>query len=116
MSIEGYRAAKVIEIPKDSTATVLEWTVVNDGAVVDLTGATGIKLNTKTIDGTAVDTDVAGTITNSPGTDGKVDLPLSAGTVGTIRDLVADVRYTPSGGGEIVSYPAILRIMAGGKP
>ena len=115
MSVESYRAARVIEVPKDSTATVLELEAVDDGAAINLTGATLIKLNTKTIDGVAVDVDVACTITNSPGTDGKVDAPVSAAMVGTVRDLIADLRWTIAGL-QTVSYPFIIRMIAGGKP
>jgi len=114
MSIESHRAMQVIEIPKDSTATVIEFTVVNDGAAVDISTATGMVFNTRTIDGVQVDDNVAATFTTT-GADGKLDCPVSAATVGTLRELIADVRYT-IGGLQITSYAKLLRILPGGRP
>lgn len=113
MSVESYRSARVYEIPKDSTASVVEFVVRNDGAAVDISSATNLLFNTSDLDENAVDVDVACSFTTD-GTDGKIDAPVSASTVGTVRDLVADVRYTIAGK-VIVSYPCILRIIKGAK-
>jgi len=114
MSIESYRAARVIEIPKGATSAVIEMLVTEDGAAVgDISAASGLLFNSRTIDGTQVDADVAASFTTD-GTDSKLDLPLSAATVGTVRDLVADYRYTLAGDAW-VSFPFIIRIIEGAK-
>ena len=115
MTYESYRAAPVIEVPLDSTATIIELQIVFDGSAVDITGATAILFYSKTMDGVQIDNGVAGSITNAPGTDGKVDIPVSAAFIGTARDLLCDVRYTEAGGDDVVSFPVIFRIFSGGK-
>ena len=114
MSVESYRAMKVYEIPKGTTGATIEMLVTHDGAAVgDISAATGLLFNTSTIDRVAVDSDVAASFTTD-GTDSKIDLPLSAATVGTVRDLVADYRYTLAGD-LWVSFPFLIRIIEGAK-
>ena len=114
MSYEGYRAHRVVELPKGSTGAVIEVTVTEDGAAVgDISAATSILFNTKTIDGVAIDSDVVAAFTNT-GADSKLDLPVSAATVGTVRELIADYRYT-LGGENFVSFPFVIRIVDGAK-
>ena len=115
MSTEYFRTMPVIEVPKDSTGTILEGTVTQNGVAVDLSGATGAKLfyckdlnEVQIVDG--------GTASfTTDGTNGKVEFQLTSVVVGTIRELIAHFEIRKYNTGNLITYPMILRIIQTGK-
>lgn len=115
MAREQHASMVVVEVPQDSTGSVLVVEFKAAGVASDLSAATGAKLyNAKTVDGAAVVTDgVAAWYTD--GSDGKVSITMTTGLVGTPRDLYMDVEVQGYSGGNLVSYVFILRTMPRAK-
>jgi len=109
MSGESTRTMPVVEVPIGSTGTILERTLVDDGAAVDLSGATGsITYSAKDIEGTAIVTDAAAAF-STDGSDGKVRFTLTAALVGAQGDKIITFTVGGYNSGNLVSYPFILR-------
>ena len=111
MTIESRRSFRVIEVPQGSTGAFLVLTMKNNGSGVNVSAATTIRYCAKTMTGTAIATDVAGS-KYTTGADGKVKFQLTAALV-TIapRDILFHVEALPINGGTLVSETVILRVV-----
>ncbi len=116
MSLSHAFSPPVVRVPQDSTATVLRVTFHDeDGAIVDLSSATGAKLfHASTIDGTAVTTDGAAVFTTD-GSDGQVQYQLTSAEVGIVRDLRCEFEIQGYNGGNLISEEIILRVVERAK-
>lgn len=115
MSKELMRAKPVFEIPVGSTGTYVVATLMNNGAAVDISGASGSLLfHSKTIGGTAIVT--AGTAElYTDGTDGKVKYLLDATTSGTVRDVDCSFEVQGFNGGNLQTFLFTLRFTPTGR-
>jgi hypothetical protein len=106
------RAAAVVRVPQDSTATVLRATFVDEnGDALDLSGATGSKyFHASTQAGVQVTYQGAATFTTD-GSDGKVQFALTSTEVGTIRTLRCEFEVQGYSGGNLVGEMFLLKII-----
>ena len=114
MSID-YANLPVVRVPKDSTSTALVATFKEDGVALDLSSASGSKyFHAKTRDSAEVTSDGAASWVTD-GSDGQVTFALTATEVGTVRDIYCEFEVQGYSGGNLVSYPFILRVSARAK-
>lgn len=106
------RAAAVVRVPKDSTATVLVCTFVDQsGTALDLSGATGSKyFHASTEDATSVTYQGAAAFTTD-GSDGKVQFALTSTEVGTVRTLRCEFEVQGYNGGNLVGEMILLVVV-----
>jgi len=116
MSIEQQTPMVIVEVPKDSTGTVLVVSLVDlDGVAPDLSAATGpVLYSGKTVDDVAVASDVAAAWFTD-GSDGKVSITLTAALVGTVRDVFLDIDVQGYSGGSLISFTFVLRTLPRAK-
>lgn len=110
MSIENRNAFRVVEVPQGSTGAFLVLTLKSAGVGVDVSAATTIRYCAKTMSGTAIATDVAGS-KYTTGADGKVKFQLTSALVDVVRDVLFHAEALPFNGGTLVSETFILRPM-----
>jgi len=107
-------AFRVVEIPQGSTGAFLVLTVKNNGAALNISGATTLRYCAKTMTGAAVATDVAAAFYTT-GTDGKIKVQLTAALAGTVRNLLFHAEALPINSGTLVTETIILKITPTGR-
>ena len=104
-----------IGVPKDSTGTIIEATITQDGSAVDLSGATGDKLfYAKNLDEVQIVNGGTASFTTD-GSEGKVQFQATTALVETLRDLICHFEVQGYNTGNLISYPFKLHIGATGK-
>ena len=106
----------VVEIPEDSTATTLQFTFITNGSADDLSPASGNKyFHCRTVEGVAVVTEQTANFLDD-GTDGVVETTMNSTIVSQgPRDLYCEFEIQGFGGGNLISYTFILRILKRAK-
>ncbi len=106
------KVAAVVRVPKDSTATIVRATFVDEsGSAIDLSGATGSKyFHASTQVGASVTYQGAASF-YTDGTDGKVQFTLTATEVGTIRTLRCEFEVQGYGGGNLIGEMFLLQVV-----
>lgn len=114
MSREHHRAMPVIEIPHQSTTTVIHVMVTSNGSAVDLSTVSGdLFIFARTKGGTAVAHEyVAEFLTD--GSDGIVKFTVTGDMVNTVRDLIFDLEAQDTSG-HLITYSWIMRILPRAK-
>lgn len=105
----------VIEIPKDSTNTLLQVQCVDKAHnALDVSGGGSVIFYARTIDGTAVVSGDAGAYTTD-GSDGVLEFNCTAALVGTERDLWCEFEVTGLTNGSSITKLFTLRVMPRAK-
>lgn len=114
MSREHHRAMPVIEIPHNSTASVIHVMVTSNGAAVDLSTASGdLWIFARTKGGEVVAHEYEAEFLTD-GSDGIVKFTVSPAMVNTVRDLIFDFEAQDSNG-HLITYSWIMRILPRAK-
>lgn len=113
MSTGQYRLP-VYTVIQDSTAVVLQHTLKENGVAADLSAAAGtLYLHVKDQEDANVATLTASWSTD--GSDGLIEVQLTTGVVGTVRDLICNWEVQGYGSGNLHADPFILRVLPNAK-
>ena len=110
MPMHGARTMPIVDVVKDSTATLLVITIVDEnGNALDVSGGSSVLFHCSTIDGVSVRANgVGGYVTD--GTNGQVKYQLTSTEVTTVRRMFAEFEVQGLTAGNLITETFLLNV------